>query len=313
VHTDNWCRIGVCGRSAPNYPPSPARWFIEVIHKGNHMIPIDRADRKRLSKLFQSYTWNYLPDAVLEGSMGEARVDDEATPHVAVLELPKLKLFIPGGDASHPAGRAYMENLPRIALLIFASEGWKALLEESHAGRFIGMQRYAFTSETLDHEHLRRLASRIPPGYQLKQMDVSLAKQLAAEKSEFAAEHMLNFDSPEDFIARGFGFCVLEGNEIVSAATTFVICTKGIEIQVSTREKQRRKGLATAVAAQLLIHSLENRLDPNWDADNERSARLATKLGYTPQGTYNLWLVAGSRTMAGLFKLGLRIKEFFGQ
>jgi hypothetical protein len=303
----------VCGRSLRNDPAGPAPWLIQIIQKGNHMLSIDKANRKRLSKLFQGYTWNYLSDAILEGCMGEVRVDNEANPQVAVLEIPKLKLFIPGGDASHPAAREYIDNLPRIALLIFASEGWKELLEESHAGRFIGMQRYAFTSETLDIEHLRRLASRIPNGYQLKQMDLSLAQQLAAEKGGFASEHMLNFDSPEDFIARGFGFCVLEGNEIVSAATTFAICAKGIEIQVSTRKEQRRKGLATAVAAQLLIHSLQERLDPNWDADNERSARLAEKLGYTPQGTYDLWLVASSRYIARLVKMALRIKEFFKQ
>lgn len=275
------------------------------------MISIDKNDRRSVSALFQDYKWNYLPDAILDGYMGEVLIDDEHNPRVAVLEIPKLKLFIPGGDAGHPAARTYMQNLPKVSALIFASAGWEELLKEIHAGKFIGMRRYAFTSEKLDVEYLRQLASRIPDGYRLAQMDLSLAEQLAAEKSEFASDHIVNFDSPQDFIARGFGFCILEGEEIVSAATTFAICDKGIEIQISTREKQRRKGLATVVAAQLMVHSLQNNLDPNWDAENDRSARLAEKLGYTPQGSYYLWLVADSKTKVRLFKMLLKIKGFF--
>lgn len=173
------------------------------------------------------------------------------------------------------------------------------------------LQRHAFNSKKLDTEHLRQLASSIPQGYQLKQMDLHLAKQLASERSEFASAHMVNFDSPEDFIARGFGFCILARDEIVCAGTTFAICARGIEIQISTREKQQRKGLATVVAARLLTHCLQNNLDPHWDAENERSASLAMKLGYTPQGNYPMWLVVDSRSKASFIRLMLKIKEFF--
>ena len=133
------------------------------------------------------------------------------------------------------------------------------------------------------------------------------------ERSEFASDHLLSFASPEEFVERGFGFCLLTGDQIVSAATTFAICSRGIEIQISTREKHQRKGLATVVAAHLLLHSLQQGLDPNWDAANQASARLAQRLGYTPRGTYQLLLFAGSRIMAAVTHLGLRIKERVGK
>jgi hypothetical protein len=277
------------------------------------MISIEKHNRKTYSKFFPGFKWNYLPDAILEGAMGEVMVDSEIDPKVVVLGIPKLKLFIPGGNANHAAAREYMENLPKVSAFILQSEEWEGLLKEIHVGKFIPMQRYAFTSENLNIERLRQLASQIPDGYQLKQMDLHLAKQLASERSEFASAHMVNFDSPEDFIARGFGFCILAGDEIVRAATTFAICAKGIEIQISTREKQRRKGLATVVAAHLIIHCLQNNLDPNWDAENERSASLAMKLGYTPQGNYPIWLVVDSKYKASFIRLMLKIKEFFKQ
>ena len=275
------------------------------------MISVDISNRGRLAKFYQGYKWNYLPDAILEGIMGEALVDDKADPRVAVLQIPKLKISIPGGDAHHPAGREFIKSLPRFSALICASQEWEELLQETLAGKLIGMQRYAFTSEKLDIDHLRKLASQIPAGYRFRRIDLSLAKQLAAERSEFASAHMRNFDSPEDFIARGFGFCALDGDQIVSAATTFVVCSKGIEIEVGTREKQRGKGLATAVSAQLLVHSLQHGLNPHWDAENKRSVGLAEKLGYMPQGTYNLWLVAGSKLMERAVRSLLKIQSFF--
>jgi hypothetical protein len=258
------------------------------------MICLDKKNRKSVSAFFNDYKWNYLPEAILDGFVGEVLVDDESNPSFAVLEIPKLNFFIPAGDANHPATRDFITNLPEFSALIFASDGWEELLEEIHTGRFTGMQRYAFTSEKLDVEYLSKLA-QIPNGFRLKQMDLKLAHQLAAENSEFSADHLLNFDSPEDFITRGFGFCLLDGDQIVSVATTFAICNTGIEIQINTRENYQRKGLATVVAARLLLHSLQKNLDPNWDAANQRSARLAEKLGYTPQGIYTMWFLTGAR------------------
>ena len=257
------------------------------------MISIDKDDRRKLSKLFQSFAWNYLPDAILEGTMGRAIADDAGDPRVAVLEVPNLKLSIVGGDASHPAAREYIEQLPKMTGLFFGSEGWEELAQDIHRGKLIEMPRYTFTSEALDITHLREHVSRIPGGYRLVQMDLDLAQRLGEEKSRFAEDHMVNFDSPEDFIARGFGFCLLHGDQIASVATTFAVCHKGIEIQINTREQHQRKGLATVVAAHLIMHSLEKGLDPNWDAANESSVGLAAKLGYTPQGTYPMMFYTG--------------------
>ena len=67
------------------------------------------------------------------------------------------------------------------------------------------------------------------------------------------------------------------------------------------------------VAAHLLLHSLQQSLDPNWDAANQASVCLAQKLGYTPQGTYPLVFFAGSRLMAAVTRVGLKVKERVGK
>jgi len=273
------------------------------------VIEIDKGARTRLAELFRAYTWNYLVDAILEGTTGRVIADDAGEPHVAVLEIPSLKLSIVGGDAAYPSARQYIERIPKNTALFLGAAGWEELVHSIHGGKLITMPRYAFTSEALDIEHLRGLASRVPHGYRLAQMDLALARRLDAEKSRFSEDHMVNFDSPEDFIARGFGFCLLHGDEMASVATTFAICSKGIEIQINTRKEHQRQGLAMVVAADLILHSLEQGLDPNWDAANESSVGLATKLGYTPQGTYPMLFYTGSRVLGAVARAGLKAKE----
>jgi RimJ/RimL family protein N-acetyltransferase len=272
------------------------------------MIEIKEDKRGRVGTLFQGYKWNYLADAILDGYIGSVFADRVEDPQVGVLEVPKIKIKILGGDAGHPSAREYIEGLPLSSVLIFASDDWDELVETVHAGRMVHMPRFAFTSESLDIERLRTLITRVPEGYRLLQMDLSLAQKLAAEKSEFASDHMLIFESPEDFITHGFGFCIMEGDEIISAATTFAVCDKGIEIQINTRDKHQGKGLATVVAAQIMVYSLENGLDPNWDAANDISVGLAKKLGYTPQGSYLMYFVLKSRWKATLAKVALKVK-----
>ena len=262
------------------------------------MIKIDPKSHTEVSSFFQGYVWNYVPDAILEGTMGEVYVDNEDHPQIAVLAVPNLELNIISGDAKQPAVRKYLEELPAPKILILVCEGLEKTLRQIHPGRLIYLERYAFTSEKLDVRYLNDLKSELADGYRLQKIDLEMALQLAAEDSEFAAEHMINFDSPQDFIQRGFGYCILQEDEIVSAATTFVICKKGIEIQINTRKEHRGRGLATVVAAQLVIHCLQNNLDPNWDAANKPSVGLAKKLGYTPAGTYSMIVLARSRWRA---------------
>lgn len=275
------------------------------------MRAVDKSKRRSLAPLFQGFTWNHLPDAILDGTLGRAWVDDEEEPQVAVLEAPSLRLRILGGDAGHPAARRYVEGLPSLTALLCASEGWEPLLHQVHPGQLFAMTRYAFSSEALDPDHLRELGAQIPEGYRLERLDLPLARRLAEDKSEFASDHLRNFDSPADFVRHGFGYCLLQENEIVSVATTFVVCDTGIEIQVNTREPHRGQGLATVVAAHAVLESLQRDLHPNWDAQNEVSAHLALKLGYTARGSYSLLILGESRFMAAMGRLGLRIKRFF--
>jgi GNAT superfamily N-acetyltransferase len=275
------------------------------------MIPITTDFRRKLAPLFHQYRWNYLADTVLDGIAGRSWGDDEENPQVGVLEFPNIRLIVIGGNPAHPAGHDFLVGLSDYSSIVFACPGWDDVLKGIHKKRLVELERYAFTSENLDIEHLRSLTAQVPAGFELVRVDLPLVQKLAAEKSHFSEDHFFNFASLDDFIDRGFGFAILRGKEVISLATTFMVCTRGIEIQINTREAYQGKGLATLVAAQLLTYSLELGLDPNWDAANKTSVGLATKLGYTPQGTYTMHLITETPEPGFFGKVGQNIKAIF--
>ena len=95
-----------------------------------------------------------------------------------------------------------------------------------------------------------------------------------------------DFDSHADFLARGVGYTLLDEDKLVGAAYSSLVCSRGIEVSLFVDEPYRRRGVATALSASLLLECVRRGLRPNWDAANNESCKLAEKLGYTFSGSY---------------------------
>lgn len=276
------------------------------------MIEVKNNRRQQMALLFADHRGDQMIDAILDDYMGNAYMDAE-TPTFGILELPAVQVVFLGGDLTHPSAYTYLKNLPKFSRLFVASPNFEDLTKKVHRGKWVCLERYAFSSENLDITKLRNLSTQLPDGFQVKKIDTVLARSLVEDKeNEFASYHGVTFDSPDDFVARGFGYCVCEGETIACVASTFTISNTGIEIQIDTKPDYRGKGLATVAAAHLMIQSLENNLTPNWDAATEISAKMAQKLGYTPQGTYQFYIFTGSRLLVYLRKIVQVIKKIFG-
>jgi predicted GNAT family acetyltransferase len=113
-----------------------------------------------------------------------------------------------------------------------------------------------------------------------------MATDLAED--EWGQYHFLNYHSAEQFVQKGVGFGVIAGSRIAAACTSALVCSTGIEMNIITLPAFRKKGLATLVAAKLIVYCLENGLVPHWDAANEVSKQLAGKLGYREEGEYGI-------------------------
>ena len=97
------------------------------------------------------------------------------------------------------------------------------------------------------------------------------------------------FESGEDYEKRGIGVAVLYNGKPVSGASSYTIYNEGIEIEIDTMPEFRRKGLATACGARLILDCLDCGLYPSWDAHDLRSVALSEKLGYHMDQEYSVY------------------------
>ncbi len=209
----------------------------------------------------------------LQGVMGDIFVTDTEAPRSAAAVLGEYAFFA-GEPDRELAGAAPCGG----GVLIPLNEGWAKLIGEVYpnAERCV---RYALRKDTrFDRERLGRLAAALPRGYELRSIDAGLCSKCFADP--FAKEFVAPFGTEERFDRLGRGFVVLKEGRIVAGASSYSRYREGIEVQVVTAEDQRRRGLACAACARLILACLDEGLYPSWDAANLGSLRLAEKLGY---------------------------------
>lgn len=245
---------------------------------------------KAAEPLFQGWQ-ETLIWSCLDGIMGGIYADDTEHPSSAMAILgdfcflagePKreMVLYKPKG-----CSRNFMIMVPQQA-------AWADLIEECCKDRAKKVTRYAIKKEpgVFDREKLRRIAESLPPGYRLSEIDEELfyrcrgeawSRDLVSQYADFAQYRRL-----------GLGAVVLREGIPVSGASSYARYSGGIEIEIDTREDCRRKGLASACGALLILNCLERRLYPSWDAQNLWSVGLAEKLGYhfdREYPAYEIW------------------------
>ena len=124
----------------------------------------------------------------------------------------------------------------------------------------------------------------IPEGYRLAGMD-----EAAFEQHPFS--HGENYPSFTAFQAEGSGAVVYDGNEIVAAASSFLSLEGEIELDVSTKEAHRGKGIAKACIARMLRDCMDRGITVHWDAQNDVSRHMAGKFGFEAETEYSVyWL-----------------------
>lgn len=247
---------------------------------------LERNQRGCLSGLFTEHQPSFLIDAVVEGHLGDACVDNFLTPSIARLEYADVVIY--GGDPNHSASRKLIETVPLEKGILPAPGDWFQVISDLLGDQLVEIERYRFSEEYLDINYLSSLTRKLPSKFRLRKIDLELANRILADPEQISEDHVRNFDSAEDFVQRGLGYVILDGDYIVSGASSYAICNRGIEIQVNTHPAYRRQGLATIASAALLVECLQTGSVPHWDAGNPESASLARKLGFTPKGTYSM-------------------------
>ncbi len=246
------------------------------------VVEIVGAERQSLSPLFTDpRPLSPGIDMVLENLGGAAFADDATTPRATLLTLAGYAYF--GGDASSDGASVLIGLLDDRWRLIIGDQQWLERVQSQVSGT-TSINRMTFSREALDIDVLRQRSGVLPDATEIVAVDADIASRmhLEIENSGFLGV----FQTPEAFMAGAMGFVALRGGKVVCGATAATMSANAVEIQITTSEAAQRQGLATAVSAALIVHCLENGLEPHWSTTNEPSRGLAEKLGYVKDATH---------------------------
>ena len=186
------------------------------------------------------------------------------------------------GDFCFLAGRPDRGLLrrARVPLLVPLTEGWAELIRRELGERARPFTRYATREEPerFDRERLARMAEALPEGVRLAPIGEEWYPALMARS--WSRDLCGNFRDGADFARRGLGVVALRAGEPVAGAASYAVCGNGIEVEIDTAPRFRRRGLARACGAKLILDCLDRGLFPGWDAHDRRSLALAEQLGY---------------------------------
>lgn len=165
-------------------------------------------------------------------------------------------------------------------IMVPQNREWGELIESCYGEKANKVTRYAIKKEPdlFDRAKLQAAAEALPAGYTLKMMDEKL--YLQCREIPWCRDWVSNYPDYAMYQRYGLGAVILKEGEPVSGASSYTSYRGGIEVEIDTREDCRRKGLAYACGARLILECLERGWYPSWDAQNLWSAALAEKLGY---------------------------------
>ena len=80
------------------------------------------------------------------------------------------------------------------------------------------------------------------------------------QKNAWAHDLISQYKDYDTYEKLGLGVVVLKDGELLAGASSYSRYNEGIEIEIDTREDQRRKGLAYACGAKLILECLKEHM-----------------------------------------------------
>jgi len=177
-----------------------------------------------------------------------------------------------------------IEQSKRFTLFSY-SDDWNTKIEQRLDGLVKKLERYTFSfainayneremRELLDYEFIK-----------IKQHQIEHCLEF---NNQYYEEY---WGSTNNFLKNGFGFCLEDGDKIVSEAVSIFKSDQFAEIDIVTDPNYRGQGLASFIAEKFIDYCLLNDIQPCWDCDihNQASYHLGMKLGFTIPQKYAVY------------------------
>ena len=226
----------------------------------------------------------------LQGIMGEICVEEGENPESAAAHLGDF-CFLAGEPDRELVEDIYRKWGQKFLIAVPQNEGWGRLIEEVCGNGAEQITRHAIKKEpdVFDLEKLRNAAASLPEGFTLQILDKEIYS--LCQREEWSRDLVSQYPDYESYSRLGTGVAVMAGRELAAGASSYATFQDGIEVEVDTKRKYRRQGLAYACSAKLILECLEKNIYPCWDAHNRSSAALAEKLGYHYDREYSAYIL----------------------
>lgn len=191
------------------------------------------------------------------------------------------------------AGFIYLDGTPDPAALdalhgrwgnrmfIPLSGAWEQALE-AYEPQLVRTRRCQMQAGPGNPAKLAAYAADIAEGYLLRDFD----------EEAFALHpfgHGRGYPDYAAFARTGAGAVVWYNGKIVASASSFISFAGEAELDVSTLAQHRRRGLALACCAAMLMQCARRGIAVHWDAQNDASRALAEKLGFVLDTSYTAY------------------------
>ena len=231
----------------------------------------------KIKSLFNDIRF-YMGNSVLDGLMGEAYVDNVLNPNIAFLVV-RGYCFMSGELNEEKLKKIIDENFKNYVLI--PSDNLKKKIESSYPNNIVKAQRYSIKKEVeFNRDKLNDMINKLPQNFKLIKINKKLSDRIKKE-------NFINIT--DDYEKNGIGYCCMYDNEIIGVASSNIFYNDGIEVNIKVKENYRRKGIATAMAAKLILDCLKENKKISWDAANINSVRLAEKLGFEFDSAYDIY------------------------
>ena len=218
--------------------------------------------------------------ACLQGRMGAVFANDSLSSSAAVL-----------GDFAFFAGDPDTALLDAVSvpLLVPQTAAWADAIAAHFGPGVQPVTRYATRKDNrFDRAILQKYANSLPEFYTIRIIDKELYE--SCWKNRWSRDLVSQYPTWDTYQALGLGAAVLRGNTLAAGASSYATFQGGIEIEIDTKPEERRRGLARACGAALILQCLDRGLYPSWDAHDAVSLSLARQLGYQPDKPYLTFL-----------------------
>ena len=242
-----------------------------------------------MKELFKD--WNdTLVWSCLQGVMGEIHMNESKDAAMAILGDFAFYTGTPSEELVAFKPESFQQDF---MIMIPQNEAWGMLIEKYYADKAKKITRYAIKKEqdVFDIEKLEQVVSGLSEEFQLKLIEE--AEFQMCKENDWANDLISQYKNYDAYKKLGLGVVALFHGEVVAGASSYSVYNEGIEIEIDTREDHRRKGLAYACGAKLILECLKRNLYPSWDAQNLWSVALAEKLGYHFSHEYTAYEIMG--------------------